>query len=270
MDQKKIGDFIRSSRLEKELTQVQLAERLHVSDKAVSKWERGLCCPDIDILLPIANELGVSVIELLSGGESDNGETDNDGVLIDTASAYVAKEKKRNIVISAIFCLIILAMIFLMPASTDENIKFVSYTLPEGLEYVTIPLTLESSNTKQPFEINVNALIKTMEDRSREIVFTEVFNCRTGMPLVMGGYVKLFLREEKIEIFVNGMLSDIDYSPGIIEIKQDYAPYEGYLINIIYDGMGGNKGLFYRGKEVGGYVSFHGWHTLEDSDIKKS
>ena len=54
-------------RREKELTQKDLAERLHVSVQAVSKWERGLSCPDIALLEPLAEALGLTVTELLSG-----------------------------------------------------------------------------------------------------------------------------------------------------------------------------------------------------------
>ncbi|WP_295209879.1 helix-turn-helix transcriptional regulator [Ruminococcus sp.] len=56
MDYKKIGELICQLRKEKGLTQLQLAEKLHVSDKAVSKWERGIGCPDVSILNALANE----------------------------------------------------------------------------------------------------------------------------------------------------------------------------------------------------------------------
>ncbi len=67
MDASKTGALITQARKERELTQKDLAERLHVSAQAVSKWERGLSCPDIGLLEPIAEELGLTVTELLSG-----------------------------------------------------------------------------------------------------------------------------------------------------------------------------------------------------------
>ncbi|MBR3309337.1 MAG: response regulator [Lachnospiraceae bacterium] len=74
MTQSTIGSFIRSLRLEKGLTQLALAEKLHVTDKAVSKWERDLSYPDIRILPQLADILGVTVSDLLreSDGESSN------------------------------------------------------------------------------------------------------------------------------------------------------------------------------------------------------
>ena len=61
------GSMIRRLREERKLTQLQLAERLCVSDKAVSKWETGRGYPDIALIEPLASALGVSVIELFSG-----------------------------------------------------------------------------------------------------------------------------------------------------------------------------------------------------------
>lgn len=61
------GSIIKKLREEKHLTQVQLAQKLSVSDKAVSKWETGRGYPDITLIEPMAQVLGVSVIELLSG-----------------------------------------------------------------------------------------------------------------------------------------------------------------------------------------------------------
>ena len=67
MDNNGIGQFIAELRKEKHLTQKELADRLYITDKAVSKWERGLSCPDITILPEVAAILGVTVDELLSG-----------------------------------------------------------------------------------------------------------------------------------------------------------------------------------------------------------
>ena len=67
IDREKFGAFLAQLRKEQGLTQKELAERLFVSDKAVSKWERSQSLPDVALLLPLAEELGVSVTELLRG-----------------------------------------------------------------------------------------------------------------------------------------------------------------------------------------------------------
>ena len=67
MDQLKIGRFIAECRKQKDLTQMQLSEKLGITDKAISKWERGIAMPDSSIMLELCDILGISVNELLSG-----------------------------------------------------------------------------------------------------------------------------------------------------------------------------------------------------------
>ena len=81
MDAVRTGGLIAQVRKEKELTQKDLAEKLHVSVQAVSKWERGLSCPDIGLLEPLAEELGLTVTELLAG---ERGQTPGEEAVRDT------------------------------------------------------------------------------------------------------------------------------------------------------------------------------------------
>ena len=67
MDQKKIGAFIAQCRKEKNLTQMQLAELLEITSQAVSKWENGRGMPDVSLLQPLCDVLGISLNELFSG-----------------------------------------------------------------------------------------------------------------------------------------------------------------------------------------------------------
>ena len=67
MDQVKIGKFIAECRKKQNLTQMQLAETLNITDRAISKWENGKAMPDSSIMLDLCNELKISVNELLSG-----------------------------------------------------------------------------------------------------------------------------------------------------------------------------------------------------------
>lgn len=67
MDNVKIGNLINKLRKEKGMTQLQLAEKLHISDKTVSKWERGLGCPDVSLLTDLSEVFGVDLEKLLSG-----------------------------------------------------------------------------------------------------------------------------------------------------------------------------------------------------------
>ena len=67
MNQESIGKFIAACRKEKGLTQVQLSEKLNITNRAVSKWETGKSCPDASIMLELCDILGITVNELLSG-----------------------------------------------------------------------------------------------------------------------------------------------------------------------------------------------------------
>ena len=67
MDAQSMGAMIRALRMERGMTQAELAERLHLSDKAVSKWERGAGCPDISLLPELGRTLGADVESLLAG-----------------------------------------------------------------------------------------------------------------------------------------------------------------------------------------------------------
>ena len=75
MDKEKTGQLIAELRKDKGLTQKQLADALNVTDKAVSKWERGLSFPDISMLEPIAEILDISIMEILTGARQDKNET---------------------------------------------------------------------------------------------------------------------------------------------------------------------------------------------------
>lgn len=65
LDKQQFGAFVADQRRQKQMTQKDLAQKLMISDKAVSKWERGLNMPDITLLVPLAQALDVSVAELL-------------------------------------------------------------------------------------------------------------------------------------------------------------------------------------------------------------
>lgn len=71
MDNITTGSFIKQLRKEKDMTQKQLADLLHITDRAVSKWERGVCAPDISLLEPLAEILEVSIVELIQGERAE-------------------------------------------------------------------------------------------------------------------------------------------------------------------------------------------------------
>ena len=86
MDMKRTGELIAAARREKGLTQRELAERLHVSDRTVSKWERGAGFPDVSILERLAAALELNVLDLLRGERTE--ERDVEAALKEAMEAY--------------------------------------------------------------------------------------------------------------------------------------------------------------------------------------
>ena len=72
MNQQKIGEYIAKKRKEHNMTQIQLAEKLGVSNKTVSKWENGKCMPDYSVIKQLCQTLDTSVGELLNGDDAVN------------------------------------------------------------------------------------------------------------------------------------------------------------------------------------------------------
>jgi transcriptional regulator with XRE-family HTH domain len=73
MDCQKVGSLIASLRKEKELTQKELAYSMNISDRTISKWERGVGCPDVSLLNELSKILGVDISAILSGDLDPNG-----------------------------------------------------------------------------------------------------------------------------------------------------------------------------------------------------
>ena len=84
MTNKSMGELICSLRKEKGMTQRELAEQMNVTDKAVSKWERDLSCPDINSIPRLAEVLGVSVEELLHTADKEKKPEDKAGAVVAT------------------------------------------------------------------------------------------------------------------------------------------------------------------------------------------
>lgn len=97
MDARTFGGFVAACRREKGMTQAELAEKLHVTDKAVSRWERGVGFPDIATLEPLAAALEVSVLELMKSERIEAahlGQEEAAGVVLDTLD--VAKDQRQR------------------------------------------------------------------------------------------------------------------------------------------------------------------------------
>ena len=126
MDQIKIGRFIAERRKLQGLTQAQLAEKLNITDRAVSKWETGRSLPDATLMLALCEILGISVNELLSGEKvtMENNQEKNEQLLLEMAKEI---ERKNKTIWSAMWIIMIVSMLALF-----AGIIAAAFFVPEG------------------------------------------------------------------------------------------------------------------------------------------
>ena len=116
MDVKRTGSFIAEMRKGKNMTQAELAAKLQVTDKAVSRWERGVGYPDITLLEPLAGQLGVTVLDILRGEKTfpdkmTGEETEQTVAETVRLAAVQRRQAVRRVILLAIVMLIGAAML---------------------------------------------------------------------------------------------------------------------------------------------------------------
>ena len=133
MDQLKIGKFIAECRKQKNLTQMQLSEKLGITDKAISKWERGMAMPDSSIMLELCDILGISVNELLNGEKisMENNNQKNEQLLLEMAKEL---ERKNKMIWTSMWAIMIVSITALI-----AGLFIAAFLIPEGVwQLVTI------------------------------------------------------------------------------------------------------------------------------------
>ena len=130
MDQKKIGNFLKELRKEKNITQEDLAEELNVSNRTVSRWENGNNMPDISLLTQIAQFYNVSIPEIVDGERKNESKNQNE---IDTAvkmaeysknEVKIEKKKVANIFFMAFGIFIIISAFAIFPNDSGWGGKY--------------------------------------------------------------------------------------------------------------------------------------------------
>ena len=150
MDQIKIGKFILNCRKEKSLTQEQLAEKLGVTSKSISRWENGNTMPDYSLLKDLCSELNISVNELLSGEKiKENDYMNKSEENLIKLRKQIDKRKKVLTIISYVFmAIIIVAFILNMVLNRifpdDRHWNIIRYTfLYSGITLFIVSIVLE-------------------------------------------------------------------------------------------------------------------------------
>ena len=126
MDQIKIGKFIAERRKNNNLTQMQLAEKLNITDRAISKWENGKSLPDASIMLELCNELKITVNDLLSGEmiNMEDYQKKAEDLLLEMAQKEETQNKK---LLYAMYVLITASLVFYFAI-----LLITGFLIPEG------------------------------------------------------------------------------------------------------------------------------------------
>ena len=137
MDQIKIGKFISEERKRKKYTQKELAEILGISDKTMSKWERGNGFPEVSLLLPLCNELEITVNELLSGERLEEVDYKKKAEENMVNLVKEAQESKKKIIMSAMVgVLVIVAAVPLFVVAGMFEMQVWTRVLLMGIGFV--------------------------------------------------------------------------------------------------------------------------------------
>ena len=120
MDIEKISSLIKTKRKEKGLTQEELAQKLNVTEKAISRWETGRGTPDISLLVPLSEELGISVSEILKGKE-DQKEEKNIKEIVDYID-NTKNNKNHNVIVIASIVYGFLLLLYLWYLRIDYSV----------------------------------------------------------------------------------------------------------------------------------------------------
>lgn len=141
MDQKQIGRFIKTKRIEKNLTQQELANQLNVTDKAISNWETGRRLPDISLLVDLSKKLDISIQDLLNGKElsCEQSQTKYDENIKDTIEIANNKIKKNIYSLIILGIVLLFVFIFFITQSPKES----SFEITQNSNFANKVVTLK-------------------------------------------------------------------------------------------------------------------------------
>ncbi len=277
MNYEKIGEFIASKRKEKDLTQNELAKKVGVTDKAVSKWERGLGCPDVSILEVLAKELGVSVLELLKGRKIENeviNVTEADDYIKETfkVSKDVTKNNILNYFSKIIFYLILFISIIFICLSCYNY-----YKSSTG-EIITIDDSVIENNSVELERLKSNIeLLKNNRGILTEKEQEDMISYLEKLEKYSENYFVLKLDKNKkystndIMVYYLEDIASTDFPAGIVigymNIFKNHNMYDDYkpraiLSNMYKEQLSSSSFINYYKKENQQYFNFKSTNSL--------
>ncbi len=229
MDSKKVGSFIAELRKEKGLTQLQLADMLNVTDKAISRWETGKGYPDIELLQKIAVTLGVSLNELLDGERAPDGKIDEvcERNVTEAYTTVKVTRKKSKVLLAVclvlILCLgITFSLCYMYSASPDANYHLIS----NGTDTDSVVTQITDFLSEKGY-LRMETVCTYMD-----LNFPE----KDNPSHIFSGEIKLHCRDMHRDITICIHYDD-DYESTVTEItyKENYDEIDGIAADVLFD-----------------------------------
>lgn len=251
MDNEKIGKFIRELRKEAGLTQKELADKLGVTDRAISKWERGLGCPDVSLLEDVAKALGVSILELLKGEHLEVEKfKDNDLVELVVLSKKMTINKFKNYFnLFTIIVVIILGTLIVL--QNFKNMYFVLKKYDMEIYYVDNTSAMEELDDKYELILStqgkysdedyktISSYIKIMrkrlaEQNNKNYLEKENYNYFKVLSFYLEHQNFYTLEIDNMDLYEIILEYDTNVSENMISYKQRHDNLNRELSNILF------------------------------------
>ena len=205
MNQENIGKFISKERKNKELTQKELADKLNISEKTISKWECGKGLPEVSLMQALCKELDISVNELLNGAKDPQ----EDKAIIEYVKYEKKKSKKKIItltIVSILLITFILSTIIYFFGNYGKTAVYQLYGESKNFHY-TDGLFIKS-NTKNVL-VSGELIIKNSEKLKEEDIISVIL--KNEDQVIVGGTTNISIEDNGYnEIFSKEKIDNID------------------------------------------------------------
>lgn len=224
----KIGKIISEARKNKGMTQRELANKLHISDKAVSKWERGIGCPDISFLIPLSQILDISLHELLSGEKEEIEETIKNTIHYSNREIQRKKKEIKKKSFTLIFFIIIIGIIF-----GCKLVNLIIYNTPM-VDEKDYKLLMDGYQIKDSIEVNTKKLKEEEYVKYAGIKFKNMFYGYESSEL--DGTLRYILNDKNnnTKSFI-GIGESESYLKRVLSLMENWNKNDSFLYSLIYN-----------------------------------
>lgn len=172
MNQERIGKFISQRRKDLKLKQKDLADKLHISEKTISKWECGKGLPDVSLMQPLCKELNISVNELLNG-ESDNKE---EKAIVEYVKYEKKKSNKKVAIITVIAILLITFILSTVIYFFNSYNKIAVYSITGTGKHFTVEETILTTSNMYNI-LNPGRIVPTSDEYTNSKIISYQLKC---------------------------------------------------------------------------------------------